>query len=71
MQIDKHIPLPPPPVPPPNEFTDLASRMEIGDSVLLDNGEQYVKVFDALRSHKMRCYVEKQDGGKLRVWRTE
>jgi len=67
-KIEKNIP------PPKNrgKWVELASKMEVGDSVLLDNTAQAVSLGLAMkRVKKGKVVTAKQDCGNIRVWRVK
>jgi len=66
MKIEKNIPLPKS----RGKWVKLASKMEVGDSVLLDNSAQSVSLGLAMkRVNKGKVVTAKQACGNIRVWR--
>ena len=67
-RIDKSIPIPT--IARHSKWKSLLVRMEVGDSVLLENDAQRASLASAARAMKMSLST-RTEGERIRVWRTK
>ena len=67
MKIEKNIPIPPRGN---QKNTVLFEKMEVGDSVLVENRQKSMSVANALNRKGRKAVTRSVDGG-IRVWRTK